>query len=200
MAEQQIAPAFDTPQQLRAAVELEMQMCGLRDVQRTAVMKQVDAYVIEAIVSSSAELLTSERTDVRWSLWDIENRLLGTAPIGGEEMLARVAAATATRTNVVAGYERIRRKLIENLPALAVVTEAPSQSGQAAASIPSVQTPHLQPLIVSIAVAGWNLVKPTLTLPARLILYLFGIFTTLVIVIWFLNASGIAGLLHGVAR
>jgi hypothetical protein len=50
-----------------------------------------------------------------------------------------------------------------------------------------------------VAVAGWNLVKPTLTLPARLLLYLFGIFITFVIVIWFLNASGMAGSMQGAA-
>jgi hypothetical protein len=63
-----------------------------------------------------------------------------------------------------------------------------------------VQTPASQPQIASEAIAGGNLVKPTLTLPARLLLYLFGIFITFVIMIWFLNASGIARLMQGAAR
>lgn len=210
MEHQQTVPGFETPQQRRAAVELEMQMYGLDDEQRQVVMQAVDSYVVEAIVASASEMLTTKRDDVRWTLWDIEHRVMPGAPVSGEEMLARVTAAAATRSNVVDSYDRIRKKLSEKpAPTVAPVKPAPKPV-QTAAPVPNVVTPAppqvrvvrapaQQPQIVSVAVAGWNLVKPTLTLPARLLLYLFGIFITFVIVIWFLNASGIAGLMQGAA-
>jgi hypothetical protein len=211
MEHQQIVPEFETPQQLRAAVELEMQMYGLDDEQRQVVMQAIDSYVVEAIVACASEMLTTKRDDVRWTLWDIEHRVMPGAPVSGEEMLARVTAAAATRSNVVDSYDRIRKKLAEKPVATVaqvkpapkpVQTIAPVSSAvtPAPAQMSGVQAPAPQPQIVSVAVAGWNLVKPTLTPPARLLLYLFGIFITFVIVIWFLNASGIARLMQGAAR
>jgi hypothetical protein len=208
MEHQQTVPGFETPQQRRAAVELEMQMYGLDDEQRQVVMQAVDSYVVEAIVASTSEMLTTKRDDVRWTLWDIEHRVMPGAPVSGEEMLARVTAAAATRSNVVDSYDRIRKKLAEKPVATVAPVKPAPKPVQAAAPAPSavtpapaqmsvVQTPAPQSQIVSVAVAGWNLVKPTLTLPARLLLYLFGIFITFVIVIWFLNASGMAGLMQG---
>ena len=181
MPEHQTIPAFDTPQQLRAAVQMELEMSGLSDVQRQAVMKSVDAYILETIVASASEMLTSQRNDLRWTLWDIEHRVLPDAPIGGEEMLSRVTATAATRANVLDGYNKLRQRL-QDAPRPAA---APPPTPQAPPQVIQVFQP---PMMLS--------PRPGLTPGTRRLLILLGIIITFVIVIWFLNVSGIAKMMQ----
>ena len=156
-------------------------MSGLSDVQRQAVMKSVDAYILETIVASASEMLTSQRNDLRWTLWDIEHRVLPDAPIGGEEMLSRVTATAATRANVLDGYNKLRQRL-QDAPRPAA---APPPTPQAPPQVIQVFQP---PMMLS--------PRPGLTPGTRRLLILLGIIITFVIVIWFLNVSGIAKMMQ----
>lgn len=124
-----ILPEYATPQHLRAELLMELEMAGVTQERRDAIMGMVNTLIAESLVVTAAELLRGTPQEIRWTLTDAQDRLLPKRLLSGEELLARVSADVATRSAAIDSYNNIQKLLREKSKPAPVPTSSSRPSG-----------------------------------------------------------------------